>query len=47
MSFTLAGLGRGNVSLTVRLVVGSGLALIGCGAALLYSSSAGKSPISA
>ncbi len=37
MSFTLAGLGRGNVSLTVRLVVGSGLALIGCGAALLYS----------
>jgi two-component system, sensor histidine kinase and response regulator len=37
VSFTLAGLGRGNVSLTVRLVVGSGLALIGCGAALLYS----------
>ncbi len=37
MSFTLAGLGRGNFSLTVRLVVGSGLALIGCGAALLYS----------
>jgi len=37
VSFTLAGLGRGSVSLTVRLVVGSGLALIGCGAALLYS----------
>ncbi|PYN50754.1 MAG: hypothetical protein DME00_04375 [Candidatus Rokuibacteriota bacterium] len=37
MGFTLAGLGRGNFSLTVRLVVGSSLALIGCGAALLYS----------
>ena len=37
MSFTLAGLGRGNFSLTVRLVVGSSLALIGCAAALLYS----------
>ena len=37
MSFTLAGLVRGNVSLTARLVLASGLALLGCGAALLYS----------
>ena len=37
MNFSLAGLGRGNLSLTARLVLGSGLALMGCGAALLYS----------
>ena len=37
MNFSLAGLGRGNLSLTARLVLGSGLALVGCGAALLYS----------
>ena len=37
MSFTLAGLVRGNLTLTARLVLGSGLALVGCGAALLYS----------
>ena len=37
MRFTLAALVRGNVSLTARLVLGSGLALVGCGAALLYS----------
>jgi PAS domain S-box-containing protein len=37
VSFTLAGLQRGNVSLTARLVLASGLALIGCGAALLYA----------
>jgi len=30
------GLGRGNLSLTVRLLLGSGLALVGCGIALLY-----------
>ena len=36
MTFTLAGLMRGNVSLTARLVLASGFALIGCGAALLY-----------
>jgi two-component system sensor histidine kinase/response regulator len=35
--FALAALVRGNVSLTARLVLGSGLALVGCGAALLYS----------
>jgi len=35
--FTPAALVRGNVSLTARLVLGSGLALMGCGAALLYS----------
>jgi len=35
--FTLAGLGRSNLSLTVRLVCATGLALLGCGAALLYS----------
>jgi PAS domain S-box-containing protein len=35
--FTLAGLARGDLSLTARLVLGSGLALVGCGAALLYS----------
>jgi two-component system, sensor histidine kinase and response regulator len=37
VKFTLAGLVRGNLTLTARLVLGSGLALIGCGAALLYS----------
>ena len=37
MNFSLGGLGRGNLSLTARLVLGSGLALVGCGAALLYS----------
>jgi two-component system, sensor histidine kinase and response regulator len=37
VNFSLAGLGRGNLSLTARLVLGSGLALVGCGAALLYS----------
>ena len=37
MRLTLAALVRGNVSLTARLVLGSGLALVGCGAALLYS----------
>jgi two-component system sensor histidine kinase/response regulator len=37
VSFSLAGLGRSNLSLTARLVLGSGLALVGCGAALLYS----------
>jgi hypothetical protein len=37
VNFSLAGLGRGNLSLTARLVLGSGLALMGCGAALLYS----------
>src|SRR6185369_6408512 len=37
VSFTLAGLVRGNLTLTARLVLGSGLALVGCGAALLYS----------
>ena len=37
MNFSLAGLGRGNLSLTARLVLGSGLALFGCAAALLYS----------
>jgi two-component system, sensor histidine kinase and response regulator len=37
VNFLLAGLGRGNLSLTARLVLGSGLALMGCGAALLYS----------
>ena len=37
MNFSLAGLGRGNLSLTARLVLGSGLALMACGAALLYS----------
>ena len=37
MRFTPAALVRGNVSLTARLVLGSGLALMGCGAALLYS----------
>jgi PAS domain S-box-containing protein len=35
--FTPAGLVRGNLTLTARLVLGSGLALVGCGAALLYS----------
>ena len=37
MKFTPAALVRGNLSLTARLVLGSGLALVGCGAALLYS----------
>ncbi len=37
MNLALAGLGRGNLSLTARLVLGSGLALMGCGVALLYS----------
>ncbi len=37
MRFTPAALVRGNLSLTARLVLGSGLALVGCGAALLYS----------
>ena len=37
MNLSLAGLGRGNLSLTARLVLGSGLALVACGAALLYS----------
>jgi PAS domain S-box-containing protein len=37
VNFSLAGLGRGNLSLTARLVLGSGVALVGCGAALLYS----------
>jgi two-component system, sensor histidine kinase and response regulator len=37
VNFSLAGLGRGNISLMARLVLGSGLALLGCGAALLYS----------
>jgi two-component system, sensor histidine kinase and response regulator len=37
VSFALAGLQRGNVSLTARLVLASGLALIGCAAALLYA----------
>jgi PAS domain S-box-containing protein len=37
VNFSLAGLGRGNLSLTARLVLGSGLALAGCGVALLYS----------
>ena len=35
MGFTFAV--RGSVSLTARLVIASGLALVGCGAALLYS----------
>jgi PAS domain S-box-containing protein len=35
--FSLAGLGGSNLSLTVRLVGATGLALLGCGAALLYS----------
>jgi len=37
VNLSLAGLGRGNLSLTARLVLGSGLALVACGAALLYS----------
>jgi two-component system, sensor histidine kinase and response regulator len=37
VNFSIAGLGRGNLSLTARLVLGSGLALLACGAALLYS----------
>ena len=37
MKFTPAALVRGNLSLTARLVLGSGVALVGCGAALLYS----------
>ena len=35
MSLSLGG--RGNLSLTARLVLGSGLALAACGVALLYS----------
>jgi len=37
VNFSLAGLARGNVSLTARLVLGSGVALVACAAALLYS----------
>ncbi|PYN40663.1 MAG: hypothetical protein DMD95_21215, partial [Candidatus Rokuibacteriota bacterium] len=37
MNLSLGGLGRGNLSLTVRLVLGSGLALAACGIALLYT----------
>src|SRR5262249_5850597 len=37
VKFSLGGLGRGNLTLTARLVLGSGLALLACGAALLYS----------
>jgi len=37
VNLSLAGLGRGKLSLTSRLVLGSGLALVGCGAALLYA----------
>jgi len=37
VNLSLAGLWRGNLSLTARLVLGSGLALVACGAALLYS----------
>ena len=36
MNLSLGGLGRGNLSLTVRLVLGSSLALAACGIALLY-----------
>ena len=36
MNLSPGGLGRGNLSLTVRLLLGSGLALVGCGIALLY-----------
>ncbi|MGH7346074.1 MAG: hypothetical protein ACREK4_14260, partial [Candidatus Rokuibacteriota bacterium] len=37
MNFSLAGLWRGSLSLTARLVLGSSVALLGCGVALLYS----------
>src|SRR5262249_58669411 len=37
VNLSLAGLGRGNLSLTARLVLGSGLALVACGAPLPYS----------
>src|SRR5262249_24369591 len=44
VNVSLAGLGRGNLSLTARLVLGSGLALVACGAALLYSILRGEVP---
>ena len=37
MNLSLGGLGRRNLSLTVRLVLGSSLALAACGIALLYT----------
>ena len=37
MNLSLARLARSKLSLTARLVLGSGLALVGCGAGLLYS----------